>query len=59
MLNIVAGETGPGKPKLLEQVRQRLRLRHYSLPTEEAYLAWIKRFIPFQRQTPSARSRRE
>ena len=36
-----------GKPKLLEQVRQLLRLRHYSLRTEEAYLAWIRRFILF------------
>jgi hypothetical protein len=31
---------GSGKPKLLDQVRQLLRLRHYSLRTEEAYLAW-------------------
>jgi len=30
---------------LLEQVHQRLRLRHYSLPTEEAYLAWIRPYI--------------
>ena len=36
-----------GKPKLLDQVRQLLRLRHYSLRTEEAYLAWMKRFILF------------
>jgi hypothetical protein len=37
--------TGNGKPKLLEQVRSALRLRHYSLHTEEAY--WIRRFILF------------
>lgn len=36
-----------GKPKLLEQVRQLLRLRHYSLRTEVAYLAWIRRYILF------------
>ena len=39
--------SGSGKPKLLEQVRQLLRLRHYSLRTEEAYLAWIRRYILF------------
>jgi integrase len=36
-----------GKPKLLDQVRQVLRLRHYSLRTEGAYLAWIRRYILF------------
>lgn len=36
-----------GKPKLLEQVRDFLRVKHYSLRTEETYLAWIKRFILF------------
>ena len=37
----------PGKPKLLEQVRDYLRVKHYSLRTEESYLGWIKRFILF------------
>jgi len=36
-----------GKPRLLEQVRQSLRLRHYSYRTEEQYLGWIRRFILF------------
>ena len=31
----------------LERSRQKLRLKHYSLRTEEAYLDWIKRFILF------------
>jgi hypothetical protein len=35
------------KPKLLDQVRQAIRARHYSQRTEEAYVAWIKRFIFF------------
>ena len=34
-------------PKLLEQVRDRLRVKHYSIRTERAYLDWIKRFIMF------------
>jgi len=31
--------------KLLDQVRDVLRLKHYALRTEESYVAWIKRFI--------------
>jgi len=37
----------PPKPKLLDQVRQAIRARHYSVKTEEAYGGWIKRFIFF------------
>lgn len=33
------------KPKLLEQVRELLRVKHYSKRTEKTYLNWIKRFI--------------
>ena len=33
------------KPRLLDQVRDSLRLRHYSLRTEATYIQWIKRFI--------------
>ena len=32
-------------PRLLDEVRERLRARHYSLRTETIYLGWIKRFI--------------
>ncbi|CAN5876313.1 integron integrase [soil metagenome] len=35
------------KPKLLDQVRQAIRVRHYSRRTEEAYVGWIRRFIVF------------
>jgi len=35
------------KPKLLDQVRQTIRTRHYSLRTEEAYVHWVKRFVLF------------
>ena len=34
-------------PKLLEQYRERLRVKHYSLRTEDAYLHWARRFIYF------------
>jgi len=35
------------KPKLLDQVRTKIRVKHYSLRTEEAYVKWIKRYIWF------------
>src|SRR5713101_8037056 len=35
------------RPKLLDQVREAIRVRHYSLRTEEAYIHWVKRFIIF------------
>ncbi|OGT57455.1 MAG: integrase [Gammaproteobacteria bacterium RIFCSPHIGHO2_12_FULL_63_22] len=40
-----SGDSNGGAPKLLDQVRDRLRLKHYSLRTEEAYLYWIRRYI--------------
>lgn len=33
--------------KFLDRVREQLRLRHYSLRTEETYIGWIKRYIKF------------
>jgi integron integrase len=33
--------------KLIAQVRQAIRLRHYSQRTEEAYVGWVRRFIRF------------
>lgn len=35
------------KPKLLEQVRETMRAKHYSYRTEKTYVDWIKRFILF------------
>ena len=32
-------------PRLLDRVRARIRVRHYSLRTERAYVGWIKRYI--------------
>ena len=44
------GTTGvlkESKTKLLDQMREVLRLKHLSYRTEEAYLSWVKRFILF------------
>ena len=35
----------PQPPKLLDQVRERIRVKHYSLATEKTYCHWIKAFI--------------
>ena len=34
-------------PRLLEQVRSAICLKHYSLRTEEAYVPWVREFILF------------
>jgi Phage integrase, N-terminal SAM-like domain len=33
--------------KLLDQVRDAIRLKHYSYRTEETYVQWIRRYILF------------
>lgn len=41
----------PAQPKLLDQVRNVLRLHHYSIHTEHSYVDWIKRYIRFHDMT--------
>tara|TARA_R110000868_G_scaffold47966_1_gene156476 strand:+ start:69 stop:1037 length:969 start_codon:yes stop_codon:yes gene_type:complete len=36
-----------GKPRLLDQVRQQIRVRNYSIRTETVYAEWVKRYIRF------------
>jgi integron integrase len=47
---ILAGASPARNPKLLDQVRDVLRRKHFSLRTEQAYLGWIRRFILFHRK---------
>ena len=35
------------EPRLLDQLRNVLRRRHYSIRTEEAYVAWVRRYVLF------------
>jgi hypothetical protein len=35
------------RPRLLDQVRDVIRLKHYSIRTEQSYIHWIKRFTLF------------
>jgi integron integrase len=41
------GAATASPPRLLDQVRAQLRLRHYSTRTEAAYVQWIRRYILF------------
>jgi len=38
---------GSQPPRLLDQLRESLRVRRYSLRTEDAYVDWVRRFILF------------
>ena len=42
-----ANHSDAPKPRLLDRVRAAIRARHYSRRTEDAYAAWIRRFIVF------------
>ena len=42
-----APPSDPPRPRLLDRVREALRTSHYSRRTEQAYVAWIPRFIFF------------
>lgn len=35
------------QPRLLDQLRDLIRLKHYSIRTEDAYVYWVKRFVHF------------
>jgi site-specific recombinase XerD len=44
-LNILPMQNPP--KKLLEQVKDQIRLKHYSYRTEDSYVQWIRRYILF------------
>ena len=39
------------QPRLLDQVRSVIRVKHYSIRTEKSYISWIKQFIRFNHLT--------
>jgi integron integrase len=58
--NSSAVEVSLDSPRLLDRVRARLRVKHYSIRTETAYLGWIKRYIRFHgRRHPAEMGRLE
>lgn len=44
---MTASDENEKRPKLLEQVRDAIRRKHYSIRTEDTYAEWIKRYILF------------
>jgi hypothetical protein len=57
---LVNAPTTAPRPKLLDQVRQAIQMRHYSPKTEESYVHWIKRFIFFHnRRHPAEMGEKE
>ena len=56
MLHPLLSASGSGKPKLLDQVRDTIRLRHYSLRMEQAYSDWIRRFTLFHNKIIGSRA---
>ncbi len=49
-ISVVNENAEPGKPKrLLDQTRDLMRLKHYSLRTERTYCDWIERYIRFHK----------
>jgi hypothetical protein len=43
------------KLKLMDQVREVMRLKHYSIRTERCYCDWIRRYIRFHSAPPMRR----
>ena len=41
--------TLPVKPKLLDQMREKLRVLHYAWKTEKAYVAWVEKFLRYHK----------
>ena len=39
--------TASNPPKLLDQLRAKIRFKHYSIRTEDAYVHWVRRYILF------------
>ncbi|MGH7645927.1 MAG: phage integrase N-terminal SAM-like domain-containing protein, partial [Gemmatimonadales bacterium] len=46
-MSVPSAAAGPRPLKLLAQVRQAIRTRHYSRRTEEAYVGWVRRYVRF------------
>jgi hypothetical protein len=44
-MNDILTAKAPSKSKLLDEVREAIRVRHYSIRTEHSYVDWIYRYI--------------
>ena len=58
--SVWSGETQMADKRLLDRVREALRVRHYSFATERAYVMWVRRYILFHRKRhPAEMGKRE
>ena len=49
MQNEVRSSSAARRPRLLDQIRDKCRLLHYSIRTESAYVDWVEKFLRFHR----------
>ncbi len=49
-LSSTQAEVVKPEPRLLDRMRESIRLRHYSIRTEDTYVHWVRRFILFHRK---------
>ena len=49
MQNEVRSSSAARRPRLLDQIRDKCRLLHYSIRTEFAYVDWVEKFLRFHR----------
>ena len=59
--SFVPPRTSSEAPRLLNQVRDKIRLKHYGIRTEQAYSDWVKRLFCLKRAillTPLSRTQR-
>jgi integron integrase len=62
MATVLVNSGIPSQPpvKLLDQVRECIRYKHYSLRTEQSYVQWVKRFVLFHdKRHPNTMGARE
>ena len=48
-----ASTAAPQQRRLLDRLRDKIRLKHYSIRTEQAYVDWVRRFILFHEKAAS------
>ncbi len=41
------GDVATPQPRLLDRVRDKIRVKHYSIRTEKAYVDWVRRYVHF------------
>lgn len=50
-------EQNEGRPRLFDELRRVLRVKHYVRRTEKTYVEWVRRFVRFHRPQPPAGTR--